>query len=81
MGCCGSSASHGNFIEINEAEESRVRRIWKEKWGSLARVMHVLRPRSASDSAFGVIVRLYALQVGERCHAGLLASLLCTSSC
>ena len=49
--------------EINEAEESRVRRMWKEKWGALSRVMHVLRPKSASDSAFGVVVRLYALQV------------------
>ena len=63
MGCCCSSAAHSSFVEINEAEESRVRRIWKEKWGGLSRVMHVLRPKSASDSAFGVIVRLYALQV------------------
>jgi hypothetical protein len=60
MGCCCSTKP---AFEAVDADRSHSTSIWKEKWSTLARVLHVLR-RAPGDSAFGVIVRLYALQVG-----------------
>jgi hypothetical protein len=63
MGCCAATAA-GERLRLDD-EESAVRRQWSDKWAAFsARVLKVLRARSGSDSAFGLVVRLYALEVG-----------------